>query len=566
MKFKSISIENFRNFDNIKISLDNKNVFFGMNDVGKTNFLFALRYVFDREIRKNNLIASDFYNKNIEKPIQIIISIDISDEADQDSQKLRAKVKGALLSNQNIVYIKLFAEYDNTEMSANPILYWGGDINDLQEIKSKGNSFEIDSVFNLIYIDAYVNLYGLFKRNTSVLLKNDEVQDSEKIKKIKSNIAELNNSISSLSGIKNFEKRITSEYKSFNQEDVEVSIKSEIAVNGLYSNVVPYIKRKDCTELYPTSGEGRKKLLVYSIYDLLAKEVNDKKINLFLIEEPENHLHRTMQIALSHKIFVEMQDKYKYIFMTTHSSTVLVNMNNVNLVRIYNETKINSASSFYTVPSKYELQKQRLNKGLSEAIFADKVLLVEGSSEELLFDKVLASKDPYYQVKGIYILVTNGIDFNPYIEILAQLKIPYIIKTDNDLRSGKNKNEYSPIGFSRVNNIINEELLPTDKVNGNTAEDKIQLYRSNKKKLDTIREKYHVYLSRVSLEEDLDEVLHDKMVNYLPDANGKVVEYLQDHKKYNMVELINNLKDEDCNKIYQHYNFACLKEILDDSI
>lgn len=47
MKFKNISIKNFRNFENINITLDNKNVFFGMNDVGKTNFLYALRFVFE---------------------------------------------------------------------------------------------------------------------------------------------------------------------------------------------------------------------------------------------------------------------------------------------------------------------------------------------------------------------------------------------------------------------------------------------------------------------------------------------------------------------------------------
>lgn len=64
MKFLTISIKNFRNFENINIDLNNKNVFFGMNDVGKTNFLYALRYLFDREIRKKELIESDFYQKN----------------------------------------------------------------------------------------------------------------------------------------------------------------------------------------------------------------------------------------------------------------------------------------------------------------------------------------------------------------------------------------------------------------------------------------------------------------------------------------------------------------------
>ena len=64
MEFKSISIKNFRNFEEVTVDLSNKNIFFGMNDVGKTNFLYALRYVFDKEVRKNELLDSDFYQKN----------------------------------------------------------------------------------------------------------------------------------------------------------------------------------------------------------------------------------------------------------------------------------------------------------------------------------------------------------------------------------------------------------------------------------------------------------------------------------------------------------------------
>ena len=102
MKFESIKIKNFRNFEEIELTLSNKNIFFGLNDVGKTNFLYALRYVFDKDIRKLNLVDSDFH-----KPIEIIVSLDISDVEDIDCQKLRAQLKGALQSKHSKVYIKL---------------------------------------------------------------------------------------------------------------------------------------------------------------------------------------------------------------------------------------------------------------------------------------------------------------------------------------------------------------------------------------------------------------------------------------------------------------------------
>lgn len=298
MKFDMVTIKNFRNFENILVALTNKNVLFGMNDVGKTNFLYALRFVFDKDIRRQNFNDTDYYKKHIGSPIEIIVTIDISDQGDSDSQKLRAKLKGALLSGQNKVYIKVAASYDEKEMVGVPILYWGGDLDELEEMKVHGTFFEIDYVFNVIYIDAYVDLYALFKKNANTLLVNNDEQDRSTLEDIQKTCNSLNAQISSLSGIKSFEEKIAPEYRKFRHEAVTVSVKSEIAVKGLYSNIVPYIKQDADDSLYPTSGEGRKKLLVYSIFDLLSKEEEDKKINLFLIEEPENHLHRSMQIEL----------------------------------------------------------------------------------------------------------------------------------------------------------------------------------------------------------------------------------------------------------------------------
>lgn len=560
MKFNSVIIKNFRNFEDISIDLTNKNVLFGMNDVGKTNFLYALRFIFDKEIRKQNFNDTDYYKKNVFNPIEIIISIDISDTEDADSQKLRAKLKGAILSDQNIVYIKVKADYNPKEMIGVPVLYWGGDIEDLEGMKVHGTFFEIDYVFNVIYIDAYVDLYTLFKKNANTLLINDHEQDKDILESIDKTCDELNAQISGLSGIKAFEEKIAPEYKKFRHDDISVSVKSEIAVKGLYSNIVPYIKQETDNSLYPTSGEGRKKLLVYAIFDLLSKEEEEKKITIFLIEEPENHLHRSMQIALSHILFLD--NKYQYLFMTTHSPYVLAEMDQVNLIRIYNEDKIVSKSVLYSVPTKFKSQRKMLNRGLVEAIFADKVLLVEGPSENVLFGKVLSEINPFYEADGIYILPVGGFGFKPYYQILNALRIDNIIKTDNDLRKIKGKEKYSLLGFSRLNNYTRKEILPETPIDETGVEAKRKLYDNNQEKLDQIRAEYSIYLSRCSLEEDLDEVIHDQMISYLPNADGDVIGYLQDAKNNHMVELVEKLTVEDCKRIYEHYNFACLKEVM----
>ncbi len=555
MKFVKLSIKNFRNFQDVNLDLDNKNVFFGLNDVGKTNLLYAIRYVFDKDVRKQNLIESDFHNKTIDTPIEITVTIDISDTEDSDCQKLRAQLKGALLSSHDKVYVKLYAEYNKNELLAIPIMSWGGDLDHLQEMKQRGYLYEIDYVFNVIYIDSYIDLYALFKKNINQLIKNENEEDKTVLSTIQRTVDELNEHIASLSGIKEFEGKLTPEYQKFRDEGISISIKSEIAVKGLYSNIIPYIKQDDDSNLYPTAGEGRKKLLAYSIYDILAAENAEKKITLFLIEEPENHLHKSMQIALSQILFTN--EKYSYLFVTTHSPFILYEMDKVNLVRIYSERRINSKSTFYKVPEEYFTNRKMLNRCLSEAIFANKVLLVEGPSEYALFNKVLSVVRPYYEADGIYILPVNGIAFDIYSHILDDLEIFNAIKTDNDLRAVDGK--YSVLGFSRCNRIIGEKILPTERILRNTVAAKRDLYNANEADLDRIRADYYVFLSKVDLENDLDEFMHDRLVAIL--KTNSPVFYLQDSKHYHMVELIGKMTDADCKTIYDHYNFACLKAV-----
>lgn len=563
MRFTFFKIKNFRNFENVEIDLANKNVFFGMNDVGKTNFLYAMRYIFDKDVRKNNFLDSDFFQKDTSRVIELIVGIDISDLDDSDSQKLRAQIKGNITSTENCVYIKLCARYDASELIAIPEMYWGGELNALNPMKTKGYFYELDYVFNTIYIDAYVDMTTLFKKNTNALIESVDETDNEVISEIDSVISDLNDKIASLSGVREFERNITPEYQKFKSEGVSISVKSELAVKGLYSNIVPYIKKDGEDSLYPTSGEGRKKLLVYSLYDMLAKKEAENKINIFLVEEPENHLHRSMQLALSRVLFND--DLYKYLFVTTHSPLILTDMDEVNLVRIYNETQINTESIFYSVPPEYKEKKKMLNRYLGEALFANKVLLVEGPSEYALFSKILSVVDVNYEVDGVYILPVNGIAFKAYRDILLGLKIKVVLKTDNDLRKVRGTTgDYSVLGFSRVNQYSTVTKLPETQISITTDEvdAKRNLYDANITELNSIRSTDLVFLSRCSLEEDLDEVIHSELVTYLPDSNGDPITYLQGAKSYRMVELVDVISDVDCMAIYGHYNFECLKEVM----
>jgi putative ATP-dependent endonuclease of OLD family len=582
--FKKIQIKNFRNFDDISVKLGNKNVFFGMNDIGKTNFLSAIRYLFDREMRRRDIIDSDYFKRNTTKPIEVMVAIDITKNND-DTKKLRAKLKGAIGSNDTTLYIKLTADYNEQENRADIRIFWGGNENKLYEIKvSSGGYFDLDAVFQVYYINSYLDLHNLFKKNINTLVKKDEASkdaDKEAETAIEAKVSEINKEISKLSGVKSFEGKLTPSYKKMRDEDISITIKSDFAINYLYSNIVPYIHKDGETDEYPTQGEGRKKLVAYSVYNILAENTADKKINLFLIEEPETHLHRSMQSALSHFLFnAEANDNtLNYLFISTHSPFILSEMDDVNLSRIYNSDKISSGSGFYEVPDEWNSVKKKLNRALSEAIFADSVLLVEGESEGLLFERVLSEVDPFYESKGVYIISVEGVGFKPYIKLLMELGIKCVSKTDNDItRKAQTKEdkaaskpiEYQTLGFSRVNDLV--ELIEGEDKNFLTTETSLakadatidarrKRYCANKKILDDIREAYNIHLSYCGFEEDLHECLGEERLVALIGKNP--IKVLKTSKHHKMVILASKLTKEDCTKIFNHYNFACLKAVLD---
>ncbi|MCL1996607.1 MAG: AAA family ATPase, partial [Defluviitaleaceae bacterium] len=290
MIFTSMAIKNFRNFEDISVDLRNKNVFFGMNDIGKTNLLCAIRYLFDRDMRRNDLVDSDYFKRRITTPIEITATIDIGDKH-IDTDKLRAKLKGNIGSGDTTVFIKLTAEYDEQESRGDIILKWGCDENKLVEMKSTSGGFvDLDLIFQVYYINSYIDLNNLFKKNISTLVKKDKAHiDEDRVAEsaIEKKVEEINAEISKLSGVKSFEGKLTPSYKKMREENISISIKSDFAISSLYSNIVPYIHKDGETGEYPTQGEGRKKLVAYSVYNILAENTADKKINLFLIEEPE---------------------------------------------------------------------------------------------------------------------------------------------------------------------------------------------------------------------------------------------------------------------------------------
>ena len=350
MKFAKIEIKNFRNLENVSIDLSNKNVFFGMNDIGKTNLLYALRFIFDKNTRRNGLQETDYFQQDTSKTISIAITISLdfsqNDLTDTSSQKIIAVFGKYMDSDAKKIHFELKSIFDVNENESQISLFCGINKDSLIELDINGSySSDIDKVFNVVYIDSYLDIKKIFNRNIKTLLSIPESMPDElkEIQTIKNDVKEINNKIQRLSRIEEFSQRISNEFAIFNNSDLKVSLQSEMAIHNIFSNLIPYLKEDDDDAIYPTSGEGRKKLLGYALLKAISAVAKDRKINIFLLEEPETNLHRSLQLSLSNILY--SNNVFEYLFITTHSPTMLSQMDNVNLVRIFKENhKINSKS------------------------------------------------------------------------------------------------------------------------------------------------------------------------------------------------------------------------------
>lgn len=570
MKFKSLILKNFRNFEDVEVTLDNKNVIFGLNDIGKSNMLAALRFLLDSNFRRNSFIESDFYNSDTSKEIEITLKIDINDFGDSENKKIRTMMKGAIPSGYNEVYMQVKSVYNPKLLIGDIFLYWGVDYNHLEEIPSTQSRYALDYYFNVVYIDSAIRLDTIFKKYVKEILRGESSLSEEEQNTLNENIKQFNKSVSELKSIKEFEGDLVKEYQKFRDEkSFNVSIQSEVEISNIHSKLTPYIQ-DESKKNYPTSGDGRRKLLAYTLLTLENRRKEERKINIFLVEELENHLHRSMQIALSYQLF--SNQIFKYMFLTTHSSLIVSQMDNVNLIKLFKNCKVVGKSHIYQVPPAYKQMKQKLNQNLAEAIYADVVLLIEGPSEKTLFESILREKCPKFEALGGYILEVNGVSFKDYQKVLVELGVKVIVRTDNDIQKIKGKDEYYMSGMNRgfvlankdrkvkISNIDHDKYLKE-------ADYVVSLKKACFDKVPMIinyLKKNNVFLSRVDLENDLYEAISNEM-DTLANDNGSSkggVDFLQSAKLYNMVSLCKDMKPETVHKIYEHDRFECLRELV----
>lgn len=180
----------------------------------------------------------------------------------------------------------------------------------------------------------------------------------------------------------------------------------------------------------PIERKGKGRQCFIKTEFALQKNSGEHSIDVLLLEEPENHLSHTNTRKLVQRI---SESEQKQVIIATHSSLICSRLDLRKTILLHRASARPAPLTSLPEDTAKFFMKAPDNNVL-EFVLADKVVLVEGDSEFILFDAMYrahaGATTPEHD--GVQIISVGGLAFKRYMDIAKLLGIKTAVLRDND--------------------------------------------------------------------------------------------------------------------------------------
>lgn len=444
-RLKQIAIEGFRSIGEqvvINFPVNKPVVLIGENNSGKSNIIRAIELMFGEFHPKyKKLDDYDHYKRDTNNEIIIETSVNgFSNRIGKSSEFSIGGFKYVTRKGKETVFNAIQAENggENKYIST--------------ELREELLCVVVNSEQNLSFQLSYASKYTLLSKVTKAF-HDRLIEDKDRVDRLKTFFEEIKQTFSEVPEFSRF-----SENMSILADSVLQNMTHALAFDFSAYDPSNYFKT---LKVHPTEngearayeelGTGQQQILALSFAHAYAKSFLGQGL-IFILDEPEAHLHPLAQKWLAKKMFKMAEDGLQ-IIITTHSP-YFVDLNYIDGIHLIRkeETTFNvnhDANSLFTYclktgsnPSKTKKEtiipfySNSSTSHLLSGFFANKIILVEGLTEELAlpvyFERLGFDPTEF----GVEILGVGGKgNLAKWWRLFTLYQIPTFICFDNDSKS-----------------------------------------------------------------------------------------------------------------------------------
>ena len=435
MKVKKVRLIGFRNFKDASVSLNDRTLMIGSNDIGKTNLLYALRLLLDKSLSDRDIEPqiTDFHiNNDGEQSDSFTIKIYFS-EVTEDA--VLSILKGHVSDNGTCV-ISMVADSETLDYQ----IFIGCSEDELELVQSR---FYLKRL-NLRYVrsrrdlDKFINIEKkkLLKQSQDTLEEADLAADQAEMNVISTQLNQVNKKVAELNYVKDATSAVNEELKKLSHTNGDYSVHlhtGAIKVHQFIENLE--LGASTSGSKIMLGGDGRNNQILLALWKAKSQREFDPEheVTFYCVEEPEAHLHPHQQRKLADYLIHELPGQ---TIITSHSPQITERYKPDSIIRLFSTTEGSKAAKdgcSDCISNAWDELGYRMSILPAEAFFASCVFLVEGPSEKLFYEELANQLGFDLDFYNITILCVDGIQFKVYCQILEAMEIPWVLRTDNDV-------------------------------------------------------------------------------------------------------------------------------------